>query len=213
MLMERITLESAKNVGEIEILLRNQTKALEPYRVYLPKARKGKWQIKHINVKNDMELLRAVREGRGTAPGAHYTGLYHDDQGIVMSDTNAELIDMLRYLRVMSGTILVSGLGLGVAVKALLASPKVKKIVVVEKDKDVISLVGKYYQKDPRCEIVCADIWKWLPVHKFDWAWHDIWTDPSQDDVCHMRAIKQRFADYVKFRTKRQYCWSEDLFT
>lgn len=58
------------------------------------------------------------------------------------------------------GDVLVAGLGLGLIVHTLNANSAVKKIVVVEQERDVIDLVLPHLPKE-KLEVVHGDFWKY----------------------------------------------------
>ncbi len=57
-----------------------------------------------------------------------------------------------------SGHVVCAGLGLGLIVHALVENPKVNRITVVERDRDVIDLMKPLI---PECEIIHGDFWKY----------------------------------------------------
>jgi spermidine synthase len=126
-----------------------------------------------------------------------------------MSDTPAEYRDAVGFIRCASGAALISGLGLGMVVKALLAKPDVEHITVLELSPDVIKLVAPSYP-DPRLRIIEADCRAWKPDRKFDWAWHDIWGDVTTDDLPEMATICRRFAKAMT-APGRQMVWGREL--
>jgi hypothetical protein len=99
----------------------------------------------------------------------------------VMSDTPTEIREHADAIAEAEGDVLITGLGLGCIVSALLAKPEVNTITVVEIDKDVIALTAPYYEDEERVKIVnmdalaAAKVFKELGVY-FDYAWHDIWS-------------------------------------
>lgn len=56
-----------------------------------------------------------------------------------------------------SGRVLVAGLGLGIVVHQLVKNPAVTEIIVVDREQDVIDLVGPLLPKDARIKIVHED--------------------------------------------------------
>ena len=87
------------------------------------------------------------------------------------------------------GEVLVTGLGLGLVVDAMLREPgsTVSRVTVVEQSPDVVALVGPHLkQRHPgKVEIVHADAFEWQPPvgNRFSVGWHDIWPDPHGDVV------------------------------
>lgn len=86
-----------------------------------------------------------------------------------------------------SGNVLVAGLGLGLVLHALAANDKVKRIVVVEREPDVIKLIEPFLPKDSRREIVLGDFHDFINPEMtecFDWN-HiivDLWVTHSLKD-------------------------------
>jgi hypothetical protein len=104
----------------------------------------------------------------------------------VMSDTPSEISEHREAIENATGRVLVTGLGLGMVVSALLAKPDVEHITVVEIDRDVIGLTGHYYSSHPRVTIVNDDALEYAEALQagdgsllFDYAWHDIWSHIS----------------------------------
>lgn len=108
----------------------------------------------------------------------------------VMSDTPAEIREHSMAIEDAYGDVVITGLGLGCIVSALLAKPEVRTITVVEIDRDVIALTGPYYADEPRVTIVNMDALKAAEAFEdegqfFDYGWHDIWShiaDRNLDD-------------------------------
>lgn len=103
----------------------------------------------------------------------------------VMSDTPAEIEEHQHAIIHASGDVLIHGLGLGVLVSALLAKPDVRHIDVVEIDPEVIALTGRYYSSDPRVRIWRGDCMHkhWPKGKRWDYVWHDIWSDISSRNL------------------------------
>lgn len=58
------------------------------------------------------------------------------------------------------GKVLVAGLGLGLVIHALVKNPQVTEIVVVERELDVIRLVGPHLPKDERIKVLHDDFYR-----------------------------------------------------
>lgn len=83
-----------------------------------------------------------------------------------------------------SGKVLTCGLGLGLVAKELARNPHVDKVVVVERDRDVIQLVGKYLP--PHVEVVRADFEEYIGIDhtRWDHVIVDLWvSDGTQEKV------------------------------
>lgn len=104
----------------------------------------------------------------------------------VMSDTPAEIREFAPALARATGRVLITGLGLGCLPHALLLKPDVTHIDIVEIDPEVIALTGHYLTGDPRVHIHHAsalDIDLLFAPGSFDYAWHDIWSGISEDNL------------------------------
>lgn len=127
--------------------------------------------------------------------------LHHEPPGeVVMDDTLTELRKHLPILMHARGRVLMSGLGLGCALRGLLASPKVEHVDVVELDPDVLRVCGAEFEGDPKVTMHLGDAlqFPWPESARWDYAWHDIW-DEDGTQVLHARLIL-RFIDKVKFQ-------------
>lgn len=207
----RILLEGS--VETIDRKLQEQHDKLKPFRYDGPVGIKGNWEVAKFTVpKQSIDALRYVRDGgRGMAPGDYHRLVRIDGKNrtTVMSDTDAEMIDFLDVMRDVEGDVLIGGLGMGLAIKALRMTGKVKNITVVEVDQNVIDLVGGHY-RDIRTTIVHGDIFKWRAPKgaRYDWAWYDIWDTISDDNIPEMRRLKRRYATRMK-GDRQQLCWAE----
>jgi len=188
-------------------------KYYEKYRVSVPTGKSGPWSIEKFTTQMDIAYLRHCRDGRPPGIGT-FTKLLHEDRGIVMSDTVAEMIDVIHFLSALKGHVLVTGLGLGmvphILTKTKEYSKDVKSVTVIEKDRHIIKLVGKFYRdSDPRIKIICADAFTWQPPRsmKYDAAWHDIWDCIDDDNRSEMTRMRRHFQRSVK--GGKQFCWGE----
>lgn len=104
-----------------------------------------------------------------------------DDQGwgghIIMEDSARELRKHLPILIHGTGRILKTGLGLGCVVRGLLSKPDVAHIDVIENDPRIIKHVGPEFAADPRVTIWEGDALSIDVPGRWDFAWHDIYTE------------------------------------
>ena len=180
-----------------------------PYRVQIPVGERGPWKVETFEIPRlDLECLRAWRDGRAVAPG-WYTRLLHKQHGVVMSDTPAELNDFIPYVRRFSGRVLVTGLGLGVVLQAILRQSGVEHVTVVEGDADVAALTWPVFADNSRCSLAVADAYEWKPPKgaRFDHAWHDIWNDLCTENLPLMGKMRRHYKRYVA--AGEQHCWGE----
>jgi hypothetical protein len=176
---------------------------------YLQPDARGAWQIERFRVTH-ADLIgqhgEILATGRGVPPGS-YTRLTHHGR-VIMSDTPDELRDLAPVLRRAHGRVLVNGLGLGCVVKALLATPAVTHVDVVELDADLIALVGPAY-RGARCTIHHGDAftYPWPPGARWDVVWHDIWPLISVQNLPQMAALHRRFAARCSWQASWGAAW------
>jgi hypothetical protein len=167
-------------------------------KVSLPEGSKGKWSIQHFEIGPDTPGLvyYAVR-GR-SIPHGRYARLVCEGRDVVMSDTPSEMSDHLSFVHRASGNVLINGLGIGMALNAILQPGRdnpVEHVTVIELEQDVIDLVGPHYLKDPRVEIVHASAFDYQPPKgvRYDAVWHDIWDYICSDNVEEMKMLHRRY--------------------
>jgi len=132
----------------------------------------------------------------------------------VMSDAEYEKITNREIVNVARGNVLIAGLGIGMILIPLLKDKGVKKITVVEKEKDLIDLIFpkiKKHDKSNKLEIIHSDINDLeLPKEqKFDVIYFDIWDNVCGDNYEQMKNLKKKFR---KNRAKGStvLCWEEE---
>lgn len=114
---------------------------------------------------------------------------------IVMEDSRQELRKHLPIWMHGRGRILITGLGLGCVVRALLIKPDVTHIDVVERDPGILRVLGAEFEAEPRVTMHLGDAHTIHWPHKtmWDFAWHDIWSrgDEEHLTMSHMRLINR----------------------
>ena len=177
----------------------------------VPDGQAGDWWVSSFQVTAEearrFNLYQNIHPERGFRhihPGTYKKLLYKHE--VVMSDTPAEMQDHHHFIHMAHGSVLLTGLGLGMVLGELLKKKDVKHIMVLEKSLDVIKLVAGHYQQAD-LEIINADALTWkIPkgVH-YDFIWHDIWNGICADNLESMRKLKRRFARCSPW----QGCWCE----
>lgn len=142
-------------------------------------------------------------EGSGLGPGDEYTSLHrytdktiYSGGEVVMEDTPRELRRHLPVLRHAYGRVLVTGLGLGCVVRGLLHRPEVDHVDVVEIDPHVAELVWTHLW--PVSDLFDLDVssrvtlhigdaltYRWPLGARWDFAWHDIWSEDPHTQRLH----------------------------
>lgn len=181
----------------------------EPNKVDVPEGTSGPWTVDKFEVTRGMEAMRLWREGRPCPPGT-YTRLSGPGGSPFMSDTPAEMHDLSGFLWRSEGDVLITGLGLGMAIKALLKKPEVTTITVIEREPDVIRLVAPTYE-NARVSILQDDAFTWDPGPlRFDWAWHDIWAKIGRRINQEGGVLRNRYKRAMR-APGRQMLWCEHL--
>ena len=183
---------------------------LDKYKVAIPEGTSGGWTVEKFTVKADSPGLtnyNMKNPGRAVPPGLYTQLLRKGHWGPIMTDTPAEIRDLLPLRRKARGQVLINGLGLGVAVKVCLDNPEVDHVTVVEISQDVIQLVGDYLQLiyEDRLTIIHADVfeYKFPKGVRFDVVWHDIWDDICTDNLPEIHRLHRKYGR----RTNWQGSW------
>lgn len=186
----------------------------EHYPVSVYEGKRGLWRVARVQVcGNGLQNLRYIRDGIPecvVSPG-EYVGLFNED-GLVMSNTQLEYRTSRAFVARANGRVLVSGLGLGMLIRPLLARSEVTSLTVLEIERDVIALVAPFYADcEPRLNIVHADALSWSAARgeRFDCAFHDIWPSFGPGYLDKYRSIKLHHRRWAK----RQECWPEAIST
>lgn len=129
---------------------------------------------------------------------------------VVMSNTPMEINTNYVAYRKATGRVLLNGLGMGMLLEAILSKPDVEYVRVIEVSQDLIDLVGPHFANDKRVEIICADAMEYTPEkgEHFDYAWHDIWDEITEDNLPSMATLGRR---YGKRRCSDQDHWCRDI--
>lgn len=174
--------------------------------------RLGRWSIRKTNISAEQAARSRIVEAEGKGkrvPAGQYTFLYckTEPDGIrgevVMNDFASELKKHLEFILVARGRVLVTGLGLGCVVRGLLKHGRADEIHIVEREADVIGLCGKSVA-DSRVVIHHADALKWIPDRRFDFAWHDLWSDPLRKEQ-HLQRLHSRLIVRLVKRDLAEY--------
>jgi len=181
--------------------------------VTVPEGRSGNWRVERFEITKDFAKIFNMRELFGGRRRVVYPGTYTRllrYGTVVMSDTPAERRDLIHLVFHAKGEGLMNGLGLGVAVQAVLKKPEVTHVTVVEISEDVIKLVGDHYLDmfPGRLTIVNADAleYKAEKGKRFNWCWHDIWDTICLDNLETMSKLHRKYGR----RADWQWSWCRD---
>lgn len=105
------------------------------------------------------------------------------------------------------GDVLITGLGLGLVVASILEPPtgRTRRVVVIERSADVISLVARPLENryGGQIEVINGDAFEWLPPpgQRFSVVWHDIWPNPHEPGVlAQAERLERRYAPYCAWQ-------------
>lgn len=168
---------------------------------------------------NLQHKVQCEEEGFGIQPEVFYLvpGTYavlerENEKGdceVFMSNTPMEARTNRKFINAAKGNVLVTGLGIGMVIDALLSKPEVGHIDIVEKFQEVIDLVAPVYANEPRVNIIHADAMTWRPAKGvvYDYVWHDIWPNIEPGNYPEMVAMRHAYRPHAKW----QGCWAEEL--
>jgi hypothetical protein len=205
------------------ILRDHYERAPKPLPVPIKKGKLGRWVIDTFTLKDSdvrRNNLACYWSGQSflICPPGTYTRLVRlqpekavDKHVIVMSNTPMEVRTNMAFIEAAKGRVLISGLGLGMALKAALDKPDVHYVKVLEIDNDLIELVGHAFERDlrnGRLMIEQADALSYQPGkdERYDVAWHDIWDTISDENLPQMAVLTRKW----QHRVPLQLCWARD---
>ena len=126
----------------------------------------------------------------------------HVDGEMMFSDAGGERYSNREIVWNSHGKVLIAGLGLGMILTKIASKPDVKYITVVEKSRDVIGLVESHIRKylgndSAKLEVVESDIFDFVPCHKYNTIFFDIWGNYSGDTYEQTKKLHRRFSKYL----------------
>ena len=195
-------------------------RAFLPSPLSIPPGRSGKISIQHRSVSETPIIGRRQALLRGVRPVMLHLlngplvihELVDEDHGLWMTDLPEELHQiacMLRELRP-SGRVLVGGLGLGVVARRLSRMARVREVVVVERDADVIRLIAPGLPRKVR--VIEGEIRHFLEAtsNRFDFCLLDTCQGTGEstwwEEVAPLKRIIRRRCLAPAIR-----CWAEDI--
>lgn len=132
-----------------------------------------------------------------------YSRFRQKDLKVWMSLTPMEMLTQRNGIRFASGDVLVGGLGLGWYVRQIHAKRSVKRIIVVERSKELVSWIGpRVLDGLDKVEVVYGDVWSEIGKHGETKVSLDVWPHYGQayNDV-NVYAAQRRNPD------KKFWCW------
>lgn len=183
----------------------------------LPEHRIGSCALEHFYHEPDHKLstasVRCRLFGQEAIPLSYsYETRWHrlveDDRGTWMTDLPCEQAQHEAALTGAEGSVLVGGLGIGLAVALLQEQSAVEHITVVEKSMDICALIGPTLGDNVR--LVTEDLFTYLhrTLDTFDFGFYDIWQSDGEstffDLVLPLRELSVDVVDEL-------HCWNEDV--
>lgn len=175
---------------------------------YLKDEKIGDWRIETVEIPEDYARMRNVfiKNPLMKLEGGIYKKLINRIDGVVMSNTPMERKTHVEAINKAKGNVLVAGLGLGMYLQNIKDKEEVTSITVIEKSKEVIELIAKYFKDCQKIKIINEDIFNYTPDIKFEFAFLDIWSDISEDNLVEFDILREKFKDIPEI-----ICWSEDI--
>lgn len=162
-------------------------KIKDVWKCNIPDGEIGEARIESFNVDDHGARMSSIR-GSWIVPG-EYKRLYVGGQ-LMMSDTPSEKRDHRWFIDKERGDVLINGLGLGCCVREALSKDCVNSVTVIEKSRDVIELVGRYF---PEVEIIHSCAFDYKPSFVYETVWHDIWPDICTDNLTEMHRLHRKY--------------------
>ena len=166
----------------------------------------GDFELTHFEIgKND---LYAILHG---IPCGKFIKLTHRGE-VVMSDTAMEKRTNRDFVVKAHGNVLIGGLGIGLILLAIQDKEDIKQITVVEKNKEVIELVGNQLPLNSKVNIVNDDVFEYKPLFKYNTIYMDIWNYINENIYNdQMKPLISRYRRYLvpKSEDENRYidCW------
>lgn len=166
----------------------------------------GNFELSHFEIgKDDMY---AMFHG---IPSGKFIRLTNRGE-VVMSDTSMEKRTNANFVRNAHGKVLIGGLGISLILLAIQDKEEVEHITVVEKNKEVIELVGSQLPLNSKVTIVNDDVFTYKPLFKYNTIYMDIWNYINEDVYQEeMKPLISRYRKYLvpKSEDEERFidCW------
>lgn len=164
-----------------------------------------------------LEKFEITKENRSfmcSIPNGKYIRLI-DRFECVMSNTPMEKRTNTDFVRKAHGDIFIAGLGIGMIVLPIQDKNDVGSITILEKNPEVIELVGKQLNFNSKVKIIHGDVFEYeFPKGtKFDSIYFDIWNYVNTDVWEEMKLLKKKYRKYRQVSKVNPYafmqCWAE----
>ena len=170
--------------------------------IHLPNYKKDKWEIKldsfkpyELFVRDDM-----IKDFKGKIlpqigffnEKYYYNSIYQDDR-LWMSITPNEINTMKKDINDAFGVVCTYGLGMGYFACMCAIKKDVSKVIIVEKDKEVIELFNKiifpfFNEYKEKIEIINTDAYDYgKNIENVDYVFVDLWHDVSDGKELYLK--------------------------
>lgn len=164
----------------------------------------GDFKLSHFTISNHDGYAMC----HGITP-EDYVRLEHRGS-VLMSNTPMEKRTNEDFVTNAHGKVLIGGLGIGLILLAIQDDPMIDKITVVEKNQEVIDLVASQLPLNDKVEIICADVYDYIPEEFYNTIYMDIWSFINED-VCYdeMYPLMDKYEQYLDVNDEDGYidCW------
>lgn len=130
---------------------------------------------------------------------------------IMTSDSPQELNTQVISFKDAHGTVLVGGLGIGMAAVMIANMPRVKKVIVVEIESDIINLIDSQLPETKApIEIVHDNLFEFINKRKadFDFGYFDIWAGTGEN-IWDRMVVPLRRLVWKRYGKRLIKCWLE----
>ncbi len=167
----------------------------------------GDFKLQHYSV-TENDFYARVRYG---IPVGEYVRLLNKND-CVMSNTPMEKRTNSDFVLNAHGNVLIGGLGIGLIILAIQDKEEVKQITVIEKNREVIELVGKQLPFNYKVNIVNDDVFEYKPLSKYNTIYMDIWNYINEDVYKkQMKPLISRYRKYLVSKSEDENrfidCW------
>lgn len=160
----------------------------------------GPWKLERIYCRSAAETQLVGFDNFALLSCQTMRTMHQARGAIVMDDGVRELSRHLPIWRAAAGRVLVTGLGLGCVVRALLTKPEVTHVDVIEIDPLIIERIGPEFETDPRVTLRQANALTVSLHGVWDYAAHDLWHETKSVPLMHANLIFKHY-DNIRYQT------------
>ncbi len=165
----------------------------------VPEGKQGIAEVQHFDI-TPIEAKTHNRENQNpelhVSPGRFARLMLNGE--LNMSDTDMERKTNARFIHRARGNVLCFGLGLGLVLRPLLLKREVESIRIVEKEQDVLDIVGEHYGQR-KLKIVQGDAFTYETPDKFNTIYFDIWGKLGSEQMFHeQQELQVRYRQFLK---------------